>query len=109
MKLIKNLFKIENSYKKFLFYCFSGFALSLCVILIYLPKNFFDSGQSMCVSVLLLKKECYGCGMTRAIQHLIHLDFKSAYYYNKLSFIVLPLSIYMGISEIYKLYKQTKN
>lgn len=109
MKLIKNLFKTENSYKKFIFYCFTGFAFALTVILICLPKNFFDSGQSICISVLLLKKECYGCGMTRAIQHLIHLDFKSAYHYNRLSFIVLPLSIYMGISEIYKLYKQTKN
>jgi len=72
------------------------------IILIILPANFFDTGPPMCISVLLLEKECYGCGMTRAIQHLIHFEFDEAYHFNKLSFIVFPLTIYMIIWEFKK-------
>jgi hypothetical protein len=72
--------------------------------LLILPATFFDEGQSICISVLLLDKQCYACGMTRAVQHLIHFDFNAAANYNKLVFIVVPLGIYTVISEIYKKY-----
>lgn len=75
----------------------------LCLIgitLLILPKEFFDQGQSVCLSVVLFDKKCYGCGMTRAIQHLIHFDFKGAAFYNKLSFIVFPLLVYMLVKEL---------
>jgi hypothetical protein len=52
------------------------------------------------MSVVFFDRECYACGMTRAIQHLIHLDFFIAYDYNKLSFIVLPIFIRSLIKEI---------
>jgi hypothetical protein len=61
------------------------------IILLVLPAGFFDGGESICLSKLLLDVECYACGMTRACMHLIHLDFEEAYAYNMLSFIVLPL------------------
>ena len=77
------------------------------IILLILPADYFDHGQPMCLSVLLLNKECYGCGMTRGIQHLIHLDFEGAYHFNKLSFIVLPLFAYMTIMEIRKRFFST--
>tara|TARA_B110001450_G_C17650530_1_gene493086 strand:- start:516 stop:806 length:291 start_codon:yes stop_codon:yes gene_type:complete len=83
--------------------------ISLPIILIFIPANFFDSGQSICLSVFIFDKECYGCGMTRAILHLIHFDFIDAYNYNKLSFFVLPLSIYLYLQEITKVYKKTLN
>ena len=70
------------------------------IILLILPKEFFDQGQSVCLSVVLFDKKCYGCGMTRAIQHLIHFDFKGAAFYNKLSFIVFPLLVYMLVKEL---------
>jgi hypothetical protein len=74
----------------------------LFLALLFLPKDYFDTGQSVCVSVLLFDFNCFGCGMTRAIQHLIHLDFEGAYCYNKLSFIVLPLSVFMICKELLK-------
>jgi Protein of unknown function (DUF2752) len=61
------------------------------VLLLILPKRFFDEGRSVCLSKLLLNRECYACGMTKAIMHLIHLDIEEAYAYNMLSFVVLPL------------------
>lgn len=61
------------------------------IVLLLLPATYFDSGQSLCLSKLFVEKECYACGMTRAIMHLIHFDFEDAYAYNMLSFIVFPL------------------
>ena len=74
-------------------------------VLLWLPKTFFDEGKSVCISILLFHTSCYGCGMTRAIQHLIHLDFKGAWQYNKLSFIVLPILSILVIKEIFRIKK----
>lgn len=60
-------------------------------VLLLLPADYFDNGESVCLSQVLFKQDCYACGMTRACQHLIHLDFENAFAYNILSFIVLPI------------------
>jgi hypothetical protein len=80
--------------------------LLIPIVLIILPANYFDQGQSICVSVLLFDKNCYACGMTRAVQHLIHFDFQQAYTFNKLVFIVLPLLIISYLKTIKKNYKK---
>lgn len=69
-------------------------------VLLVLPADFFDHGRSICISVLLFDQTCYGCGMTRAIQHLIHGDLFKAWEFNKLSVIVLPLLIIIWWQEI---------
>ncbi|MEY5046891.1 MAG: hypothetical protein RLZZ175_250 [Bacteroidota bacterium] len=74
------------------------------IVLMFLPKTFFDKGKSLCVSKVFFDIECYGCGLTRGIQHLIHFDFEGAYYYNKLSFLVLPLIIYLILKDLYELF-----
>jgi hypothetical protein len=63
----------------------------------------------MCLSKIMLDKECLGCGLTRATQHFIHFDFISAYNFNKLVFLVVPLLIYFWIKEIIKMYKKMKD
>ena len=78
---------------------FVGFLL-IPIILLILPANFFDTGKSICLSVLFFKSECYACGLTRAIQHFIHFDFVTGYNFNKLSIIVFPLLIYLYYIEI---------
>jgi hypothetical protein len=62
----------------------------LPILLIILPKTFFDHGPTTCIYTLLAGVNCYGCGMTRASMRLIHLDFVGAREFNKLSFIVFP-------------------
>jgi hypothetical protein len=79
-----------------------GVLLIIPLFLLLLPSNFFDSGDSMCLSIVLFDRECYGCGMTRAIQHLIHFDFSVAYHYNKLSIVVYPLLIFIYFKEVKK-------
>jgi hypothetical protein len=77
------------------------FAVLYCILLI-LPSTYFDEGSASCLSVVLFNQRCYGCGMTRAIQHLIHFEVNKAIEFNALSLLVLPLSIYMIIWEIRK-------
>ena len=80
------------------------------LVLLILPADFFDNRRSLCVSKLF-DFECYACGLTRGIMHLIHLQFEEAFAYNMLSFIVLPLLIVIWIQWFFKewnVYKRMK-
>ena len=94
------------TFKKTLLRTYLSVLVIIPIILIILPANYFDQGQSLCLSVLLFEKKCYGCGMTRAIQHLIHFDFDIAWNYNKLSFIVLPVLIISYLKEIKRVFSK---
>lgn len=78
----------------------------LPMVLIILPADFFDRGQSLCISVLFFDTTCYGCGITRAIQHLIHLDFAEASHLNKMSFVVLPILIGLWFKELKGFFRE---
>ncbi len=95
---------IKDNFKKLLFYFFCLVGL----VLLYLPKDYFDSGQSVCLSVVVFNRKCYACGMTRGIQHLIHFDFAKAYSYNVLSFIVFPLIVFMVTNDFIKSLRNKK-
>jgi hypothetical protein len=60
------------------------------IIFLFLPADFFDSGPTICPSKRFFNLECFGCGMTRAVMHLIHLDIDTAVYYNVGSLIITP-------------------
>jgi hypothetical protein len=66
-----------------------------------MPSDYFDSGETVCLSVRLFNMECYGCGLTRSIMHLIHFEFSDAYYFNPLGFIVFPIIAILSILRIY--------
>jgi hypothetical protein len=76
------------------------------ILLIILPATFFDTGQTICPSKALLDIDCLGCGMTRAIQHLIHFDFEAAYNFNKLSFLVFPILVVVWCKQTINAIKQ---
>tara|TARA_X000000368_G_C22382175_1_gene429534 strand:+ start:180 stop:458 length:279 start_codon:yes stop_codon:yes gene_type:complete len=78
------------------------------LVLLILPADFFDNGQSLCLSQLLLEKECPGCGLTRGLQHLGHFDFQTAWEFNKLSFVIFPVATYYWAREIISTYKKIK-
>ena len=80
--------------------------LIIPIVLLVLPADYFDSGESICISKFLLDLECYGCGITRAIQHLIHLDINVAMSFNKLAIVVLPLLIYQWAAALISLFKK---
>jgi hypothetical protein len=75
-------------------------------ILLLLPKTLFDhSHYTLCIVQFMSGKDCVSCGLTRACMHLIHLDFKAAAYFNKISFIVLPILCGLLIAELYQTIK----
>lgn len=78
------------------------------IVLLFLPADYFDSGQSICVSVLLFDLQCYACGLTRAIQHLIHFEFREAYDLNRLVVVVFPLIVYLVLLESVNVYKEIR-
>jgi len=94
--------------KKLLNKILIGGLIAVPVVLLILPSNFFDTGQAVCLSVLLLDIECLGCGITRAVQHALHFEFETAWTYNKLIIVVLPVLIFIWIKTIYQLYIKIK-
>jgi len=79
------------------------------LVLAFVPGDYFDTGESICISRLVADIDCPGCGMTRAIQHSLHLEFQEALAYNKLVVVVLPLLIIVWVKEIYRSYKIIRN
>ncbi len=91
----------NNLYKIYL-----GILVLMPIVLVILPADFFDTGETICFSVMFFDKQCYACGMTRAIQHLIHLDFLIAYSYNKLSVLIFPLLMMSYYSEVKRIFNK---
>jgi hypothetical protein len=70
------------------------------VFLYLIPVEWLNEQHSICLFKNIFGRECYGCGMTRAILSAIHFDFEAAFNFNKLVIIVLPLFIYVWIKML---------
>ncbi|WP_207510867.1 DUF2752 domain-containing protein [Longitalea luteola] len=75
------------------------------VLLLLLPAHFFDGGESVCLSKLLLDRDCPACGLTRACMHLIHFNWEEAYAFNMMSFLALPMVGIVWLQWALKEYK----
>jgi hypothetical protein len=82
--------------------------VSGAIVLLYLPADYFDHGESICPSKVLLDMECLGCGITRAMQHVIHLDFVAAWNFNNLVVIVAPVLFFLWFQAMHKAWKEMK-
>ena len=69
--------------------------LIIPVVFYFVPLDWLNKQHSICLYKNITGHECYGCGMTRAILSAIHLQFRTAYEFNKLFIIVLPLLVYL--------------
>jgi hypothetical protein len=94
--------------KKAIFLLILGGMIAAPIVLLILPPDFFDNGESICPSVYFFDKECFGCGMTRATMHMIHFEFQKAWTFNRLSFFLVPVLGYFYVSIGYKLVKKIK-
>ena len=92
--------QVSNHFKSIFIIAKISFYLIIPLILLIIPADFFDKGKTICLSVYFFNTQCPGCGMTRSIQHLIHGEFEIAASFNKLSFIVLPVLIYLLIENL---------
>lgn len=96
-----------NQNRYFLYLKLAVFVL-VPVVLLVLPAGYFDQGESVCLSQVLFDLECYACGMTRAVMHLIHLNFTEAFYYNPLAFVVFPLLAFLWARWFWKDWTRLK-
>jgi hypothetical protein len=66
------------------------------IVLLLLPANFFDDGDTVvCLSRSLFDMYCPGCGLTRACMHFIHFEFEEAAHFNQLSFVIMPILMFV--------------
>jgi hypothetical protein len=93
---------LSNSIKEKLFLLKLVAYITLPIIVYMLPIDYFDKGETVCLSMRLANIECYACGMTSAVKHLLHFDFETAYAYNMLSFVVTPLLSIMWVGWFWK-------
>lgn len=68
-----------------------GIYILVPIVLLLLPADFFDHGESISLFSQLGVEGFYSQGLTRASMHLIHLDFAAAAEFNPLAFLVVPL------------------
>jgi hypothetical protein len=95
MNLSKNNIQKYNVSLIYLF-----FLIVIPLLLLLLPLDYFDNGRAICPSVVLFNKKCSACGLTRATQHFIHFDFKTAIQYNKLVIPVFIFNFILWVIEI---------
>jgi len=86
-----------------------GVILIVPFILWMLPANFFDTGQSICLSKLIIDRDCPGCGLTRAVQHAMHFEFEQAWSFNKMIVILLPIFAFIYVRVAMDVYKRVKS
>jgi hypothetical protein len=76
--------------------------LLIPAVLFIIPIQWLEKQHSACIFKLFTGKECYGCGMTRAVLSALHFNFSNAFNYNKLIVIVLPLLIFIWVDLLLK-------
>jgi hypothetical protein len=77
-----------------------GLLLAIPIFLLVQPANFFDFGAPICPSKIIFKLDCWGCGLTRAVQHFIHFDVESAVYYHRGIWFIFPFLVYFWFKMI---------
>ena len=80
------------------------------LVLWILPSDFFDGegGIVVCPSRFFFDIECLGCGMTRAVMHLHHLELLDAVYYNAGVVLVYPVLVIIWFLWVKNAYKEIK-
>lgn len=101
---MKNLSEIKKN--KTFKWIYGLLLILIPIILLLLPGNYFDSGKSYCLSIILLHKTCMGCGITKAVQHSIHFEFETAWHYNKLVILILPILVFIYLKELIRILKK---
>ena len=79
-----------------------GAVAAVGVTLLVVPERWLESLPSICLWRRLFGVNCPGCGMTRAMSHLAHLDFEMAWRSNMFVFIVAPILAAVVLRQIWK-------
>jgi len=75
--------------------------LILLLIFYNIPKQYLGDTYPLCLYKIVSGHECFGCGTTRAVWSILHLNIKAALEYNKLIVLIFPLLAGCTISWIF--------
>lgn len=64
------------------------------------PTRWVESGPKVCLVRRIFGVECWGCGMTRAISHLLHGHWHTALAYNRGSVVVMLTLLSVALSAL---------
>ncbi|MFO6430249.1 DUF2752 domain-containing protein [Erythrobacter sp. W302b] len=81
-------------------------ALPSVVVYALLPDLGLQSIQAFCIFRTLTGLECWGCGMTRALHNLLHLDFSTSIAHNFLAAPVVIILAIVWLTTIMSVYRQ---
>ena len=88
-------------------------ALTIPIALYFVPVDYFDSGETICIVKNIAGYECPGCGMIRALFHTIHFEYSAAFQDNKGVFIVFLLLAFnwgqIVFESLMKILLETQN
>ena len=71
----------------------------------YLPEENLPIPKIPCLFKTLFECECPGCGITRGIKSLLHLQYDISLEYHKLSFIVLFFIFFVTFKQMVEIFK----
>lgn len=80
--------------------------VALPLVAYLVPERWIMQGHTLCLVHNLFGVECWGCGMTRALYSVAHLDFAAAWEYNRAVVVVAPLMAYIWSKCIIRLIKK---
>lgn len=77
--------------------------ITICIyiILFLLPIDKPTGNIELCLYKNITGKECFNCGMTRAVLSVLHFNFNQAFEYNHNVIIVFPMILVLYIHKWY--------
>lgn len=81
--------------------------IALPFVLYYIPLEWLNKQNTICLIKNIFGVECPSCGITRAIISAVQLDIIKAIDYNKIVIIVLPILIYVWFKNIILIFNKT--
>lgn len=92
---------VKKGFKKFYYFII----LTIPITLFIIPFDWISNQHSICLFKNIFGLDCYGCGITRAVLSGMHFNFRSAFEYNKMVILVLPLLTYTWIKTVISFIK----
>ena len=95
------IYSIKNKIFKVLF-------LAIPIVIWFVNYKSNDNDFSFCLFKNIFGLKCYGCGLTRGLSALLHLEFSRIYELNKLNLITIPLLSFLYCKEFFTLFLKKK-
>jgi len=85
----------------------TALALALAILAAVGPERL-ESAPVVCVFKRVTGRDCYACGITRAISAAVRGDWGRAWSYNRLVLVLLPAVAVMAVLDVRRLIRKKK-